>query len=250
MSPRTAIVTGGAQGIGKAIVLDLIDAAWSVAIADTDEVATQELMAEADVGARLLFVRCDVAVEADVQHAVRSTLSHFGRIDLLVNNAATNCNRPAADLSLADWNRVIGVNLTGPFLCARTAAPHLVEGGAIINIASTRALMSEPNTEAYSASKGGLVALTHALAISLGPKVRVNCISPGWIEVGPWKRSDLRKEPNLSQADHAQHPAGRVGRPEDIAAMVRFLASDAAAFVTGQNLVIDGGMTRKMIYVE
>ncbi|HSV26450.1 MAG TPA: SDR family oxidoreductase, partial [Sedimentisphaerales bacterium] len=133
------------------------------------------------------------------------------------------------------------VNLTGPFLTSKHAAPHIARNkGGIVNIASTRALMSEANTEAYSASKAGLVGLTHALAVSLGPDVRVNCISPGWIDT-----ADSR----LSDADHAQHPAGRAGRPEDIAEMTLYLCSAAAGFITGQNFVVDGGMTKKMIYV-
>jgi NAD(P)-dependent dehydrogenase (short-subunit alcohol dehydrogenase family) len=143
------------------------------------------------------------------------------------------------------------VNLTGAFLMAKHAAPHLRQvRGAIVNVASTRALQSEANTEAYSASKGGLVALTHALAVSLGPDVRINCVSPGWIDVSGWQKVANRKPATLSDADHAQHPAGRVGTPEDIAEMVAYLLSDAAGFVTGQNFVVDGGMTKKMIYEE
>jgi NAD(P)-dependent dehydrogenase (short-subunit alcohol dehydrogenase family) len=140
---------------------------------------------------------------------------------------------------LQAWNRRIAVNLTGVFLMTKHCTPHLRRAkGSIVNIGSTRALQSEPNTEAYTASKGGVVALTHALAMSLGPQVRVNCISPGWIA-----KRKLRKK------DHAQHPVGRAGRPEDIGEMVAFLISDAAGFITGQNFVVDGGMTRKMIYL-
>jgi len=132
------------------------------------------------------------------------------------------------------------VNLTGPFLMAKHCAPHLrAAGGAIVNIASTRALQSEPQNESYSASKAGLIGLTHAMAMTLGPAVRVNCICPGWIAHQP-----------VTQKDHAQHPAGRVGRDSDIAEMVAYLLSDAAGFITGANFVIDGGMTRKMIYEE
>lgn len=143
---------------------------------------------------------------------------------------------------LDSGNRIISVNLSSVFLCTKYALPHLKKkGGSIVNITSTRAHMSEPDTEAYSASKGGILALTHSLAVSLGPKVRVNCISPGWIETGDY--SKLRK------ADHLQHPAGRVGRPEDIAEAVMFLSSDENGFITGVDLAVDGGMMRKMIYI-
>jgi NAD(P)-dependent dehydrogenase (short-subunit alcohol dehydrogenase family) len=144
---------------------------------------------------------------------------------------------------VADWDRVLAVNLRGPFLCARDTAPLLRRAGSavIINIASTRALMSEPDNEAYAASKGGLLALTHALANSLGPAIRVNAIAPGWIHT--------RGEP-LRPEDHAQHPVGRVGRPEDVAQACLFLATAESAFMTGQCLVLDGGMTIKMIYRE
>ncbi|MGB3801970.1 MAG: SDR family oxidoreductase [Lewinella sp.] len=145
----------------------------------------------------------------------------------------------------------IATNLTGAFLCAKFAAPHLRDRkGAIVNLSSTRRKMSEPNTEAYSASKGGIYALTHALAISLGPDIRVNSISPGWIDVTPWQKESERKPADLSKTDHHQHPAGRVGIPQDIADMVEYLLSDRSAFITGQDFIIDGGMTRKMIYQE
>lgn len=151
-------------------------------------------------------------------------------------------------MNLETWNQVITVNLTGAFLCTKYAVPHLRKHqGTIINIASTRALTSEPNTEAYSTAKGGIVALTHALANSLSPDIRVNCISPGWIAVSDWQKQSARKESQLTEQDHKQHPAGRVGTPDDIAGMVVYLASPAATFITGANFVIDGGMTRKMI---
>jgi NAD(P)-dependent dehydrogenase (short-subunit alcohol dehydrogenase family) len=225
---KVAVVTGGAQGIGRAIAALLAARGWQVAVADIRQ-------------SDLYFVRTDVSREASVRACIRRVVKRFGRLDALVNNAgiARSHTGPVEKLDLREWNRRIGTNLTGPFLMAKHAASHLRRArGAIVNIASTRALQSEPDTEAYAASKGGLVALTHALAMSLGPEVRVNCVSPGWIAHEP-----------VGKKDHAQHPAGRVGRPDDIAELVDYLLSDAAGFVTAQNFVVDGGMTRKMIYV-
>jgi len=151
---------------------------------------------------------------------------------------------------LDEWNRVIGTNLTGAFLCAKHTAPFLKNSnGSIVNISSTRAFQSEPNTEAYSASKGGILALTHALAMSLAPEIRVNCISPGWIDVSGIKKKTKANQIELSEVDHQQHPAGRVGKPADITNMVLFLLNPENDFITGQNFIIDGGMTKKMIYV-
>ncbi len=250
MDRRVAVVTGGAQGIGKAVVRRFLKGGLAVVLADCDEEAGRETQADVAPMGPVRFVAADVAEEESVRLLMQEAVRLFGGLDVLVNNAYAMVNAPPETLALSDWNRVLAVNLTGPFLCARYAAPHLRRRhGAIVNIASTRALMSEPHTEAYSASKGGLVALTHALAMSLAPEVRVNCISPGWIETESWKKRSARRTPALSAADHAQHPAGRVGTPEDIAALVEYLASDAAGFVTGAHWVADGGMTRKMIYV-
>jgi NAD(P)-dependent dehydrogenase (short-subunit alcohol dehydrogenase family) len=248
---RVVLVTGGAQGIGRGIAQAVLGAGGRVMIGDLDKEAGHACLAEWNVGARAAFTPLDVAREASVQRWVQAALTRFGRIDGLVNNAgiADPHRAPLASLPLADWNRYLATNLTGTFLCSKHALPALAEAaGAIVNIASTRALQSEPDTEAYAASKGGMLAFTHALAVSAGPSVRVNAILPGWIATGAWQKPAERHTPRLSRKDHAQHPAGRVGTPQDIGALAVYLLSAQSAFVTGQHFVIDGGMTIKMQY--
>jgi len=248
---RVVLVTGGAQGIGRGIAQCVLAAGGAVVIGDTDSDAGRACLREWNVGAAAMFVRLDVARERSVRELVDAAVGTFGRVDGLVNNAGIadpHTGRLEA-LALADWNRYLGAHLTGAFLCSRAALPHLRQTrGGIVNIASTRAMQSEADTEAYAAAKGGLVALTHAMAVSAGPDVRVNCISPGWVPTEAWQKPASRRRPKLSRRDESQHPVGRVGRPEDIGALAVFLLSDAAGFITGQNMTADGGMGRRMIY--
>jgi len=234
---KVVIVTGAGHGIGAAVARALAAEGWQVAGADIDGDGVSTAAASfAGVG-----IQCDVGSELEVERLLALVRTRFGRIDAIVSNAGIGAFAPLPMTTLADWNRVLATNLTATFLLAKLAAQELRRRrGSIVTIASTRAHMSEPDTLAYSASKGGLLALSHALAISLAPDVRVNCISPGWIDTG-------RHGP-LKGSDHAQHPAGRVGRPEDVAAAAVYLLSQAAGFVTGAELIVDGGMTRKMIY--
>lgn len=246
---KVFLVTGGARGIGRAIVKRLAEDGARVCIVDSDRGAG--LDAAKEYGENTMFVRADVASERDVRRAVATCARWGRRLDGVVNDAAIAdpAVGPLEGLSLAKWRRFLDVNLTGSFLVAKHAVVHLRRArGAIVNLGSTRALQSEANTEAYAATKGGIVALTHAMAVSLGPDVRVNCISPGWIATDELAPRGQRKKPRLKPADHAQHPVGRVGKPEDVAGLCAWLLSDEAAFMTGQNLVVDGGMTRKMIY--
>jgi len=238
------IVTGAAHGIGRAIAQRLLADGYRVGMVDLPGSGLKRSYAKSL--RRVALIEGDVAEEATARRAVAATIEKFGRLDALVSNAGIMVRKPLGRLTLAEWRKVLDTNLTAAFLFARAAEKALRESrGAMVMIASTRALMSEANTESYSASKGGLLALAHALAVSLGPDIRVNCISPGWISV------DREEQQKLRRKDHRQHPAGRVGRPADIAEMAAFLLDgERSGFITGANVVVDGGMTRKMIYEE
>lgn len=247
------LITGGGQGIGKGIAAHFLDKGWRVVILDQNAQAISACRQDFGDPDNLLLITTDVSREPDVASAVKEAARWGPGLDALVNNAglADPHTGPIEMLELDQWQRRIDVNLTGAFLLAKHTVPHLRQRqGSIVNIASTRALQSEPDSEAYAASKGGLIALTHALAVSLGPDVRANSISPGWIDVSAWQADSPSEPQPLSDADHEQHPSGRVGKPEDVAAMAAYLVSPDARFVTGQNFVIDGGMTRKMIYED
>ena len=249
---RQAIaITGGAAGIGRGTLLHFHGLGWRVCALDRDEEALAELRTMFPA-TECLALRCDVGVESEVKDAFDEVEGWLGDAPLtcLVNNAgiADPYCGPLEDVSLADWNRWMDASLTAAFLCSRAALPLLrrADAASIVNISSTRSLMSEPESFAYAASKGGIDALTHAMAVSLGPKIRVNAILPGWIETGPWQKGADRAQPDHSESAKSQHPAGRIGTVEDIAEAVEYLVN--AGFVTGTRIVVDGGMTRKMIY--
>jgi len=234
---KAVIVTGAGHGIGASIARRLAAEDWQVLCADIDPAAAQGVAATIGAAA----VQCDVGSEVEIERLLALARTRFGRIDAIVSNAGIGKFAPLAETSLEAWNRVLATNLTAAFLLAKSGAAELrQQRGSMLLIGSTRAHMSEPNTLAYSASKGGLVALAHALAITLAPEVRVNVISPGWIDTG--------RHGALKASDHAQHPVGRVGEPDDVAAAASYFLSAAAGFVTGAELIVDGGMTRKMIY--
>jgi NAD(P)-dependent dehydrogenase (short-subunit alcohol dehydrogenase family) len=251
---KVVAVTGGAQGIGRAVSLHFARAGYAVSIADPDAPAGREVAEMIGImGGRSLFVRTDVGVPAQIERWVAATVAKLGCPDALVNNAGFGRGAPFLKLKLRDFDRVLAVNLRGTFLCSQAMARRMAKArkrGAIVNIASTRAFMSEPGTEAYTASKGGIVALTHGMAMSLGSKgIRVNSVSPGWIETRDWQYSRRARKPVHTKLDRLQHPVGRVGRPEDIAEACYWLV-EQAGFMTGQNITLDGGMTVKMIYED
>ncbi len=238
---KVSVVTGGAHGIGKAIALALLEQGSAVMVLDVNDQYIDTLKRETS-GRLLQALVCDVGNADEVAQAMDVIAKLHGKIDYMVNNAGIGRFIPIDEMTVEDWNRILSVNLSSIFYMVKFGKCLLAEGSAIVNIASTRAIMSEPNGEAYGASKGGIVALTHALSVSLGPQTRVNCISPGWVEVNQYDQ--------LSENDHAQHPCGRVGKVDDIAGMATFLLSEKAGFITGQNFVVDGGITKKMIYSE
>lgn len=243
--PRRVVVTGGASGIGRAIVKAYADAGCRTAFFDVDTDAGTDTARA--TGSR--FIPLDLRDAAMFQSRLEELLHEWGDIDIIINNAGVANFSPIEQTTVEEFDDVLAVNLRPAFVAARTLALHrrglVVPNpyGRIINVASTRAFQSEMGTEAYSASKGALMALTHALMMSLSPYgITVNSISPGWIETGDYDR--------LSAADHSQHPSGRVGRPDDVARLCLMLSLPDNDFINGENIVVDGGMTRRMIYAE
>jgi NAD(P)-dependent dehydrogenase (short-subunit alcohol dehydrogenase family) len=243
LKSKVVIVTGAGSGIGKSIARAYAEKAATVILVDKNEskgrVTETEIILD---GYDATFIKADVSVREDIVLLVKNVIESYNRIDIVINNAGISRWKSPFELSVDEWDEILNTNLRSVFLLSREAARHMQEeGGAIVNIASTRAFMSEPYSEAYAASKGGILSLTHALAASFaGNKISVNSISPGWIETSA--------DAELREIDHSQHFAGRVGRPEDIARACLFLTSPGNDFITATNLTIDGGMTRKMIY--
>lgn len=220
---KVAVVTGGAQGIGRCICEEFAKQGAKVCTID---------LLEND------FFQGDVGKKEDLERFAQKVIQTYGRVDFLVNNA-----KPLfLGIDTCTWeqfNQALQVGVAAPFYLTQLLLPYFGEGASIVNISSSRDRMSQPFTESYTAAKGGIAALTHALAVSLRDKARVNSISPGWIDT---------TGSQFFGADETQHPAGRVGTPQDIAQMVLFLCSDKAGFITGENICIDGGMTHQMIY--
>lgn len=244
MEGYSAIVTGGAQGIGKGIALALAHAGMHVVILDLNRRAGRETADEIE---GITFVAGDAADERAVRAAVRVADRHGRGLYAAVANAGIFTHGTVTRFTRRAWDRLIAVNLTGAFLLARAAAQSLAaRRGSLVLVASIRAHQSEPGWEAYCASKGGLVGLAQALAVSLAPKVRVNCVSPGWVPTDLWQQRSRRRSPRLSAADRKLQPIGRTGSPADIGAVVRFLVSPEAAFITGTEVVADGGLSRKL----
>ena len=242
---RRVFVTGAGHGIGRAIVEAFVEAGDRVAFCDIDAVRGEEVAQS--TGAR--FFALDVCDKEALECAVRTLLEEWGDLDVVVNNVGIGGFKPITETTVEHFERVLNTNLRSAFITARLMAIHREGQGArnpygrIVNLCSTRYLQSEPHSEAYAASKGGIWSMTHALAVSLAPyHITVNCIAPGWISVN--EQEILRPE------DHAFHLSGRVGRAEDIARTCLFLCDAKSDFINGQCITVDGGVTKKMIYPE
>lgn len=242
---KRVFITGGAEGIGKAIVQAFCNAGYRVAFCDKNETSGQQLAKETGT----VFYQVDVSDQESLERCMQRIFLVWGDIDIIINNAGISKFSPITETSIDDFDNILSVNLRPAFITSRLLAIHRKSQpsrnpfGRIINICSTRYLMSEPGSEGYAASKGGIYSLTHALAVSLSEwHITVNSIAPGWIQNHDYEQ--LRTE------DHTQHPSGRVGKPEDIARMCLFLSQEENDFINGENITIDGGMTKKMIYVE
>lgn len=242
---KVAVVTGGARGIGAATAAALTEVGASVVIGDLEAAAGRSTASS--LGAQ--FVETDVSRAADAERLIQAAVARFGGLDILVNNAGIVLAKSALETSEEEWDGVLGVNLKGPWLCARAAVPHMARrgGGAIVNVASNAGLVGFPNAAAYCASKGGLAHLTKAMALDFAPfKVRVNAVCPGHTRTPMAERfvaAQSDPEAFLEDFIKRQHPLGRVAEPEEIACSIRFLVSDEASFITGAVLPIDGGFT-------
>lgn len=243
---KNVLITGAGAGIGRALALAYAEQGALPIIADKNEEGLEQtgLLLE-EVGYHSVSITTDMSKPEEITRLLQDIQTLVGRLDIVINNAGFGIWKSPYDLEIEEWDSVVNTNLRGTFICSREAAKLMrtTGGGAIVNISSTRAMMSEPNSEAYAASKGGILSLTHAMAVSLGPdRITVNAICPGWIETGDYSQ--------LREADHTQHPSQRVGKPEDVARACLYLTDPLNDFVTGTHITLDGGMTRRMIYEE
>lgn len=247
LNNRVAVITGGAAGIGRCLVEEFAKLGAQVAFIDCDKAAGEATQAAvAAAGGRVFFFHGDVAGQADLEAFAQQVAERCRRVDYLINNACLSRKGILTPCSYEDFNYVLRVGVTAPYWLTQQLLPYFTADGAIVNISSTRAHQSQPDTESYTAAKGGIEALTHALAVSLAGRVRVNCIAPGWIETAAYHSPQT--EQTHTEADRLQHPSGRVGHPMDIARAVLFLCDSQNSFINGQTITVDGGMTKLMVY--
>lgn len=244
---KVCVITGGALGIGRCLTREFSKAGAKVAFIDKNEKAgkeNEEFIKKN--GGEVIFVHGDIASEQVLTGFVETVIKEYGKVDFLINNACFSMGGIHTPCSYEDFNMVLRVGVSAPYLLAKLFLPYFNKGASIVNISSSRAFMSQANTESYTVAKGGITALTHALAVSLSGKVRVNSIAPGWIDTGKYYEDSYL--PKYTEADIKQHPSDRIGEPLDIARAVFFLCDERNSFINGENITIDGGMSKQMIY--
>ncbi|MFH5834810.1 SDR family oxidoreductase [Proteiniclasticum sp. C24MP] len=238
---KVCIITGAANGIGRNIAKSFHKEGAVIAFIDTDLDNGQKLLSDINgEETKHFFFHGNVGKEEELKSFINEVIKRYGKVDYLVNNACYSNKGLLTCCSYEEFNDVLRVGVTAPYYLTMLLKDHFNEGASIVNISSTRAKMSQRDTESYSAAKGGISALTHAMAMSLAGSARVNSISPGWI--------DTTNAENFSESDKLQHPSQRVGNPEDIARVVLFLCDPKSDFINGENITVDGGMSKKMIY--
>lgn len=249
LQDKSAVITGAASGIGRAIALKFVHEGAAVMAADLDGKAAMSLADEIEAdGGSAIGIGADITKRAEIDAMVAAAIERFGRIDVLVNNAGSRIIKPFLEHTEEDWRRMLDVNLTGHFLCCQAVIPYMLEagGGRIINMASIASYVGRPNRAGYVAAKGGLLSLTRALAADMaGKNVTVNALAPGMI-ASPLNR-DFAEDQVLGEAWKTENLAGRWGEPEDVAGVATFLASDDAGFITGETITVDGGSIAALV---
>lgn len=242
---KVAVITGGAHGIGKAMVKGFLEKKIKVAYIDKDQEAGEDLLQEVSKESpEVMFYHGDLSLKEDMEDFIQKVVKKFGKVDYLINNACIHHFGILSGCSYEDFNQVLKVGVTAPYYLTLLLRHHFAKDAAILNISSTREHMSQRDTESYSAAKGGIGSLTHALAMSLSGIARVNSISPGWIDTREAQEAKI----SFDKEDQAQHPSQKVGRPEDVVRLALFLCHKESDFINGEEIILDGGMSRKMIY--
>lgn len=247
LKERTVAITGGALGIGKCLTREFAEAGAKVAFFDCNREAGEENLAFLkNAGKEALFFYGDGENPEALEEFTREVVNTYGNIDYLINNMCINRGGLFTPCGYEDFLSVLKVGVAAPYYLTQLFLPYFNPGGCVVNLSSTRAYQSQENTESYTAAKGGISALTHAMAVSLAGKVRVNAIAPGWIDTGSYYQEGY--VPAVSQEDLRQHPSGRIGRPQDIARAAMFLCNERNSFINGETITVDGGMTKLMVY--
>lgn len=244
---KVCIITGGALGIGRCLTREFAVKGCRIAFMDWDKPAGEEnLRWLVEHGSDALFFHGDAGQQEDLERFAEQVTMRFGQVDFLINNACITHQGLLSGCGYESFLEILRIGVAAPYYLTKLLFPLFAPGASIVNISSTRAYQSQADTESYTAAKGGISALTHAMAVSLAGKVRVNSISPGWIDTGAWHQADY--QPQYSEGDTLQHPSGRVGNPTDIARAALFLCDEANSFINAENLTVDGGMSRLMVY--